>query len=163
VRRMLAQLGAWIDSESVRPYQAAIYALYAIAGAWAAWTGLPSPVDEALGRTAGLGWVGVLIGAPALTFTGRLVGLIAGGQWSRHVASLTLQLAGDAGVMFASFTFSAALASTIYAGRAVFAGWVVFGLGICALGLVVRGVRKLTAGARIARTAVVHARDDLGD
>jgi hypothetical protein len=99
-------------------------------------------------------WVLALIGSPTLTFLGRDVERRAHTTPSRHLAAFILQEAGDCGVMLASFTFAAALSSTIYAGRAVFAAWVIGGLGICAMAMMVRGVRKLLMRVGEARKVV---------
>ncbi len=154
LKRALDFVLAQIDSESVRPYQRVIYALYLTAGIWAAITGLPGAVDMALGHHAAQVWICLLIGAPLATFAGVALEKCAVRCPSTLLAALILQITGDTGMAFASWAFTAALSSTIYAGEATFASWVVGGLGLCALALTVRGVRKLLAGMVVARKVI---------
>jgi hypothetical protein len=86
----------------------------------------------------------MLIVCPMLTFVGIPIA-------RRTPRGLWLQIAGDAGVCFASAVFVAALCQTVYAGRATFAMWVVLALGVCAAALVVRNIRTLRAVARVVR------------
>lgn len=139
------RVGRVLDTESVRHYQTLVYCAYIIAGVHALWVGaLPNAVGQTLGVPAHIGWVALIIGGPLLTFAG---------MWleARHVAGLWFQIAGDAGVAFASATYVAALSQTLYAGRATFAMWVVLALALSALALVVRGVRKVRAVAVVVR------------
>ena len=135
-----------LDRESVRPFQVLVYCAYIGAGVHAVCEGnLPTTVAQILGPAAHVGWVGLLIVCPLLTFVGMVFE-------ARSPAGLLLQLAGDTGVAVASAVYGAARARAAWAGGATFALWVVLALGLCAIALVVRGVRKIRAIGRVVRS-----------
>ncbi|WP_280246761.1 hypothetical protein [Nocardia abscessus] len=135
-----------VDEDSIRTYQVTMYAFILIAGVWAVCAGeIPNAVSQILGRPAHVGWVGLLIAAPLVTFAGIAIE-------RRRVLGLWLQLAGNGGIAFALATYVLALGRTVYAGRASFAVWVVCGLVACACRLVWRDWRRIRVVARAVRS-----------
>lgn len=136
MRRVLAVIAAWIDSESVRHYQNVIYAAYVFAGIHSLVSNPHTTVTRVMGETADTLWTWMLILCPLIAFAG---------MWVRrtNISGLWLQLAGDIGFAVATWSYVAAIVQATYAKQATFSAWLGAAIGLCALGVIVRDVRVL--------------------
>lgn len=136
----------WVDAESVRHYQVIIYIAYVCAGVQAVSLGAPpNAVAQAMGHMVSLAWISMIIACPALSLVGMWL------DRRNQPAGLWLQIAGDAGVGFASAAYVTALLQATWAERATFAAWVAAALGVCAAAMLVRDVRRVVVAGRMVR------------
>lgn len=136
----------WVDADNVRHYQVIVYLAYACAGVQALLLGAPpNAVAQAMGHTVSLAWIVMIVACPALSLVGMW--LDRRGQPS----GLWLQIAGDAGVAFASFAYVAAILQATWSEKATFAAWVAAALGVCAAAMFVRDVRRVVVAGRMVR------------
>ncbi|MFH5211439.1 hypothetical protein ACHIPZ_25025 [Antrihabitans sp. NCIMB 15449] len=153
MRRLFAQLAAWIDSESVRHYQNIIYAAYICAGVHAIVSNPPGAVTRVMGEMFDAIWTAMLIVCPLLGYLGN---------WLRrhNLSGLWVQLSGDIGFTFATWAYVAAIVQATYAKNATFAAWLAAAIGLCAIGVVVRDIRLLRHV--VVRMAEIDREDEAG-
>lgn len=136
----------WVDAESVRHYQVIVYLAYVVAGAQALLLGAPpNAVAQAMGHGVALAWIALIIACPVLSLAGLWL------DRRGRPNGLWLQIAGDAGVAFASAAYVTSIVQATWAERATFAAWVVGALGVCAAAILVRDVRRVVLAGRFAR------------
>lgn len=134
----------WVDAENVRHYQIIVYLAYVCAGVQALLLGAPpNAVAQAMGHTVSLAWIGMVMVCPALSLAGIWV------DRRGEPSGLWMQIAGDAGVAFASAAYVVALMQATWAERATFAAWIAAALGVCAAGMLVRDVRRVLLAGRM--------------
>lgn len=134
-----------LDTGSVRPYQVIVFLAFVCAGVHSLLLGAPNAVEQAMGGTAALAWTALIIVCPALNLLGMWL------ERRKEPSGLWLQIAGDAGVAFASAAYVTALVQATWAERATFAGWVVGALGVCAAAIFGRDVRRAVVAGRMVR------------
>lgn len=135
-----------LDAESVRPYQAAMYCAFIVAGAQNLILGAPpGAVTQAMGHRVALAWSLLLIACPLATLVGLRLGRLG------LPAGLWMQIAGDAGVAFASFAYVAAVLQATWGNRASFAVWLGAGIGVCAVAMLATDVRRVRHATRLAK------------
>lgn len=143
---MRARLGGLVDSESVRAYQAIVYAGFLLAGLQTIWLGAPpTVVAQAMGDPVEKMWLALLIGCPLLTGLGYWARCRPGGMW--------LLVAGDAGTACATAAYVAAVLQATWAERASFALWNATSLTVCAVIILVRDLRRIRAVSRLVKEA----------
>lgn len=136
----------WVDAESVRHYQVIVYLAYVCAGVQALLLGAPpGVVAQAMGYPVSLAWTVMIVVCPALTLVGMWV------DRRGQPAGLWLQIAGDAGVAFASFAYVSAILQATWSEKATFAAWVAAALGVCGAAMFVRDVRRVVVAGRMVR------------
>lgn len=142
----MSRLGRMLDGESVRPYQAVVYASCAIAGMQSLITGLPpNVVTDAMGHVVAVIWSAMLIACPTVTALGLWMSRrgLPSGLW--------MQAGGDTGVAWAMAAYAVAIFQATWAERASFAAWLAIGVGVCALGMVIRDVRRIQQAGRLVK------------
>jgi hypothetical protein len=139
----MRRIGLWIDSESVRVYQAIIYSAYIAAGVQSLAMGSPTAVSLAMGRCFSLVWIALMIVCPCMSLVG---------QWQRQrPASLWLQLAGDAGVTAITAAYAVAVLQATWAQRATVGAWLATSIMICGALMTWRDMRRIGYVARRTR------------
>ncbi|QXQ14832.1 hypothetical protein [Skermania piniformis] len=132
------RVGSLLDGESIRPYQAAVYSAYIVAGAQALITGTaPGAVERALGTQFAIAWACLLVVCPVLTLAGAIARTSLPGLW--------LQVAGDGGASFAGLAYSVAVWQASWSERATFAAWVGVALAVCSAGMCLHTIRQIRA------------------
>lgn len=148
VRRAALQVASWIDSESVRHYQAVIYTTMIIAGMqMAILRKLPSAVGQALGAGFNVAFVVLTIISPLITLCAR--------RWlADRLAGLQLQFAGDIGVVGALGVYAYCVRQPPWGDKATFSFWMILGLTVCAGLIVARDIRRIRVAGAMIRDAV---------
>jgi hypothetical protein len=136
---------AWavLDGESVRPYQAAVYAACIAAGV----QGLiqrvpPDAVTQAMGHDVSIAWSVLLVLCPATTLAGVWLSRrgVPFGLWA--------QIAGDSGVAFTAAAYALAILQASWGRNASFAAWLAMAIAACALAMLLRDVRRVRQAER---------------
>ena len=150
----MSRWGRLLDAESVRPYQTTVYSAYIIAGLQNLAMGVPpGAVTQAMGHAIALIWSALLIIFPVATMLGLW---ISKRGWP---SGLWMQTAGDLGVVWASAAYAVAIFQATWAQRASFAAWIAIAVGVCALGMVIRDVRRIRQAGRLVKR-MEHTGDD---
>lgn len=144
IRRALARLGKWIDSEAVKYYQATCYLAFVAAGVQALLLDPPSTISRVLGEQIDFVWTYMLVACPLLTLIGTWV-------MFKDVLGLWLRLAGDVGCAVTCWAYVAAIMSATWARTASYAAWTSAAIGVCILGVIARDIRLLLAVAKVAK------------
>lgn len=143
---MLGRFAAWIDSESVRLYQAVMHGAYLAAGLYMLIVdAVPSLVAAALGPTIDKVWVLLLVLCPLVVIVGHSL---------HHRAAyegLVLRLGGNSGLFFALTAYCAAILQAAWRGQAVFSSFLGSGLALCLLLIAVVDARQIIAARDLAR------------
>lgn len=151
MRRAIAALLRWIESESIRPPQIVVYVGTICAGIQSAIMNPPTTVTRVMGEHVDAIWTAMLIVCPLLACIG---------MWRARssIAGLWLLLAGDIGVLACYLAYIAAIVQSTWARSATFAAWLAAEIALCVIGVLVRDVLLLRAV-----TVRMHELDCEGD
>lgn len=150
VRRWASWWWTWIDSESVRPFQAIIYGWVLVAGLYMALVGgLPQAVESELGHGFNAFWVTCCISGPLLTWLGYNMRADSSRRVINAWSGMWVELFGDSLVVLAFATYVVAVLSGATWGKGIFGVFVFVGLTMCAFILVVRDFRRITFVDRV--------------